>query len=65
MDLGVFWAPCAYGGRLTYPRLPDLEGFLKFASIPDGQRVALTLPHVSANQRSKRAPAAATAHAAG
>jgi hypothetical protein len=40
-------------------RLRDLEGFLKFASIPDWRRVSLTLPRVSANQRSKRAPAAA------
>jgi hypothetical protein len=46
-------------------RLRDLEGFLKFASIPDWRRVALTLPRVSANQRSKRPPAAASAHAAG
>ena len=46
-------------------RLRDLEGFLKFASIPDWRHVALTVPRVSANQRGKRAPAAATAHAAG
>ena len=46
-------------------RLRDLEGFLKFASIPDWRRVALTLPRVSASQRSKRTPAAATATAAG
>ena len=46
-------------------RLRDLEGFLKFASIPDWRCVALKLPGVSANQRSKRAPVGATAHAAG
>lgn len=43
-------------------RLRDLEGFLKFASIPDWRRVALTLPPVSANQQGKRPSAAASAH---
>lgn len=38
-------------------RLRDLEGFLKFASIPDWRRVGLTVPHGPVDQRGKRAPA--------
>jgi hypothetical protein len=42
-------------------RLRDLEGFLKFASIPDWRRVGLAVPRASAEQRRKRASVAATA----
>jgi type IV secretory pathway TraG/TraD family ATPase VirD4 len=41
-------------------RLRDLEGFLKFASIPDWRRVALTVPRGSAGQRGTRSPVVAT-----
>jgi type IV secretory pathway TraG/TraD family ATPase VirD4 len=41
-------------------RLRDLEGFLKFASIPDWRRVALTVPHGPVDQRGRRAPAVAS-----
>ncbi len=37
-------------------RLPDLEGFLKFASNPDWHRVVLTLPNSPSRPRTKPAP---------
>jgi type IV secretory pathway TraG/TraD family ATPase VirD4 len=37
-------------------RLPDLEGFLKFASIPDWQRVALTPPNIPFRPRTRHLP---------
>jgi hypothetical protein len=35
-------------------RLPDLEGFVKFASIPDWRRVTLSLPHGSLYGKGKQ-----------
>jgi type IV secretory pathway TraG/TraD family ATPase VirD4 len=37
-------------------RLPDLEGFLKFASIPDWHRVVLTPLNIPSHPRAKPAP---------
>ncbi len=46
-------------------RLRDLEGFLKFASIPDWRRVRLALPRGAGNVRSKAVAAGGAAAAAG
>lgn len=37
-------------------RLPDLEGFLKFASIPDWHRVILTPPNIASRPRTRPSP---------
>ena len=41
-------------------RLRDLEGFLKFASIPDWRRVTLSVPRGAVEQRGRRAGAVAS-----